>query len=347
LLGKQAKVILCSHLDRPGGRVEERWRLAPVARCLSDILGRPVESLRDCIGPEVEQSVSRMKEGDLVLLENLRFHPGETANDPDFARALADLADVYVNDAFSVCHRRHASIVGVPKYLPAAAGFLLQKEVEMFNKILESPKRPFSAITGGAKVKDKIEVLENIIGKVDLLLIGGALATTFIRSRGLSVGASKVEEDKLDFAHHLMKQAESNGVKLVLPRDVVVAKALKEGSPTQIVPVSSIPKGWVVADIGPHTIEDFTRELDRCRTVVWNGPMGVFEISDFAQGTRKIASVLAGLDATTVIGGGSTAEAVEEMGLKDKMTHVSTGGGASLQLLAGESLPGVDALPDA
>jgi phosphoglycerate kinase len=344
---KNARIVLCSHLDRPGGKVVEGLRLAPVARRLSELLGQPVSALRDCVGPEVEAAVSDMKGGDVVLLENLRFDPGEKANDPQFAEQLSRLADIYVNDAFGVCHRAHASVVGVPRHLPAVAGLLLQKELNAFSNILEDPERPFAAVIGGAKVSDKLGVLENIITKVNLLLIGGGMASTFIRSRGYGVGASRVEADQLDSVRQIERKAESLRINLLLPRDVLVADRLEAGADTRTVPITAIPEGWVIADIGPDAIEAFSRELSRCRTVVWNGPMGVFEIPRFAEGTRRIAAVLASLDGTTVIGGGSTSEAVAELGLKERMSHVSTGGGAALALLAGDTLPGVEALQDA
>ena len=344
---KGARIVLCSHLDRPGGEVVEKLRLEPVARRLSDLIDQPVPALPDCIGPEVEKAVSEMKEGALVLLENLRFHPGEKANEPAFAEQLSRLAEIFVNDAFGVCHRAHASVVGVPHYLPAVAGILLQKEVDVFSNVLEDPERPFAAVSGGAKVSDKLGILDNIITKVDLLLIGGGMAATFLKSRGYDVGASRVEDAQMDSVKKLEETAKSLSVNLVLPRDVVVAETLEADARTRTVPVSEIPEGWVIADIGPAAIEDFTREISRCRTVIWNGPMGVFENPKFAAGTRQIATALASLDGTAVIGGGSTAEAVTVFGLTDRMTHVSTGGGAALTLLAGKSLPGVEALLDA
>ncbi len=348
LLEHHARVILCSHLDRPGGRVVERLRLLPVAEQLSALIGgRPVTALFDCIGPGVEAAVAHMAEGDIVLLENLRFHPEEKANDPAFAKTLADLADIYVNDAFAVCHRAHASVVGIPNYLPAVAGLLLENELETFRNILERPQRPFAAVIGGAKVSDKLSVLDNVITRVDLLLVGGGMASTFIRSRGYDVGASRVETDRLDAVRRIADRAETLQVRLLLPQDVVVADRLEAGARTRTVPVTEIPEGWIVADIGSKTIDEFSRELSRCATVVWNGPMGVFEVPEFAEGTRRIAADLAALPGTTVIGGGSTAEAVAQMGLADRITHVSTGGGAALKVLGGEPLPGVEALQEA
>jgi len=342
----KARVILCSHLGRPDGKVVEGLRLAPVAKRLSELLGKPVKALRDCVGPEVEVEVVRLKNGDVALLENLRFHPEEEANDPNFAKALSRLAELYVNDAFGASHRAHASVVGVAKYLPAVSGFLMEKELKALGGALENPKRPFAAMIGGAKISGKLAVLENIIGKVDALLIGGGMAATFIKSQGYGVGASLVENDKLDYVRKLMEKAKSLGVRLLLPQDMVVTDKLEAGSRTKTVPITEIPDGWIAADIGPRTIEEFSRELKKCRTVVWNGPVGVFEIPQFAEGTRRLAKVLAELKATTVIGGGSTAEAVTEMGLADKISHVSTGGGASLKFLEGKVLPGVAVLQD-
>lgn len=346
LIEKRARVILCSHLGRPGGKVVEEFRLAPVAKRLSELLGKPVEALKDCIGPEVEAAVSRLRDGEVMLLENLRFYAEEEANDQKFAQALSRLADVYVNDAFGASHRAHASIVGVARYLPAVAGFLLEKELKALSGALENPQRPFAAMIGGAKVSGKLSVLENIIDKVDALLIGGGMAATFLKSMGYNVGKSMVENDKLDYVRQLTDRARALKVKLLLPQDAVVSDKLEAGAKTRTVPVTEIPEDWVIADIGPGTVKEFARELKKCRTVLWNGPVGVFELPQFAQGTRSLAEVLAGLKATTVVGGGSTAEAVTEMGLVDKMSHVSTGGGASLEFLEGKVLPGVAVLQD-
>jgi len=346
LLDKRARVIICSHLGRPKGKVVDDLRLKPVAKRLSELLGKPVEALRDCIGPEVEAAVSGLKDGEAVLLENLRFHPQEEANDPTFARALSRLADVYVNDAFGSSHRAHASVVGVARYLPAVSGFLMAREIEALTGALENPKRPFAAIVGGAKVSDKLAVLENIVSKVDLLLIGGGMAATFLKGQGYKVGSSKVEDDKLDDVKRLILETGSLGVKLLLPQDAIVTDRLEAGANTRTVPIIEIPSGWLIADIGPETVAEFSRELEKCQTVVWNGPMGVFEIAEFAQGTYALARTLAALKATTVIGGGSTAEAVAKIGLTDKMSHVSTGGGASLEFLEGKVLPGVAVLQD-
>ncbi|WP_292393332.1 phosphoglycerate kinase [Methanoculleus sp. UBA303] len=346
LCERDARVILCSHLDRPKGVVVERLRLALVANRLSVLLDRPVAALQDCIGPEVESAVAGMSGGDVVLLENLRFHPEERTDDPAFAEDLARLADIYVNDAFGASHRAHASIAGVPEHLPAVAGLLLAKEVETFTRILQDPERPFAAVIGGAKVSDKLEVLENIISRVDLLIIGGGMAATFLASRGYGTGRSHVETDSLDDVRGISATATERGVRLLLPRDVVVAESLEAGTRARVVPAAEIPDDRIIADIGPAAASEFCRELGDCRTVVWNGPMGVFEIPEFAEGTRRIAATLATLHGTTVVGGGSTADAVTRFGLADRMTHVSTGGGAALTMLAGKPLPGVEALED-
>ena len=346
LIDHNTQVIVCSHLGRPNGKVVESLRLAPVARRLSEIIGKPVQALKESIGPEVQAAVSKLKDSEVVLLENIRFHPEEEGNDTNFAKALSHFAAVFVNDAFGASHRAHASVVGVAKYLPAVSGFLMEKEIEALSGALENPQRPFAAVVGGAKVGGKLAVLENIISKVDALLIGGGMAATFIKGKGYSVGASKVEGDKLDYVKQLMQKAQSLDVRLLLPQDVIAAEKLEAGSAAKTVPINEIPDGWVAADIGPITIEEFSHELKRCKTIVWNGPVGVFEIPEFANGTQRLARVLADMKATTVIGGGSTAEAVVEMGLADKMSHVSTGGGASLEFLEGKALPGIAALQD-
>jgi len=346
LITHDARVIISSHLGRPYGRVVEELRLAPIARRLSEILGKPVEALKQCIGPEVEDAIGRLEDGNIVLLENVRFHPEEEANDLDFAKALSQLADVFVDDAFGASHRAHASVVGVAKYLPAVAGFLMEKEIEALSGALENPKRPFATMIGGAKVSSKLDVLENIVDKVDALLIGGGMAATFLKSTGYGVGNSMVENERLGYVSQLMERAKSRGVKLLLPQDVVLAEKLETGADTKTVPITKIPDGWTIADIGPETTREFATELKKCKTVVWNGPVGVFEIPEFAKGTRSMIEVLADLEANTVIGGGSTAEAVFEMGLADRMSHVSTGGGASLEFLEGKVLPGVAVLQD-
>ncbi len=347
LIDKRVKVILCSHMDRPGGKVVESLRMAPVAKRLSELLGKPVGSLKECIGPDVEKAVSKMRVADVVLLENLRFYPGEKKNDPAFAKALASLADIYVNDAFSASHRAHASIVGVTEYLPSVAGFLLEKELTVLGGLLENPAKPFAAVIGGAKISDKLEVLDNIVGRVNMFIIGGGMAATFLKSEGYRVGKSLVEDDKMQYVLDLSEKARSMDVRLLLPTDVVVSEDLDGSSPARTVAVSDIPDGWTIADIGPQTISNYISELNECKTVFWNGPMGVFEVPEFSTGTREIATTISDLDAVTVVGGGSTTEAVNSIGLADQMTHVSTGGGATLEFLSGKPLPGVTALMNA
>jgi phosphoglycerate kinase len=340
-----ARVVLCSHLGRPGGKVDEKARLGPVAQRLSLLLGAPVGYLRECIGPEVKKAVAAMKAGEVVLLENLRFHPEEERNDPTFAASLASLGDLFVDDAFSAAHRAHASIVGVPQFLPAVAGLLMEREVEALGRVLQNPARPFATILGGAKVSDKIGVLENLFLRVDLFLIGGGMAATFFRALGYEVGDSLVEEERVKFAGKVIADAQVFGVKLLLPQDVMVAREFHAESAFQVVRTQEIPKGWRIVDIGPWTTARFRQELQACRMVLWNGPMGVFEIPAFARGTRELAQAIAELKGvTTVVGGGSTAEIVTSMGLADRMTLVSTGGGASLEFLEGRELPGVAAL---
>ena len=346
LIDHNARVILCAHLGRPKGKVDETLRLAPLAKRLSELLGQPVKALRECTGPEVEKEVSSMQNGDVVMLENLRFYPGEEKNNPDFARGLARLADLYVNDAFSASHRAHASVVGVTSYLPSIAGFLMEKELTALGGLLKNPARPFAAVTGGAKVSDKLEVLDNIVNRVDLLIIGGGMSATFLKSNGNRVGKSLVEDDKVQYVRDLSEKAKSHDVRLLLPIDVVISENLEGSSEIRTVSISEIPDGWAIADIGPKTIAEYSRALNGCKTVFWNGPMGVFEVSQFSTGTLGIARAIAKLDAVKVIGGGSTVEAVTKLGLADKMTHVSTGGGATLEYLSGIQLPGVKALEE-
>jgi len=341
-----AKVILMSHLGRPKGKVVDGLRLAVVARRLSQLLGQSVSMAPDCIGPEVEKLVANLKSSGVLLLENLRFHAEEEAGDVSFAQALARLGDVFVNDAFGAAHRAHASISGIANYLPSVAGFLLEKEVENLGNILENPARPFASLLGGAKISDKVSMLENIMGKVDFLLIGGGMAATFLKAKSYEVGLSLVETEMLDTAASLIEKASKSGAQLLLPVDVVVADELNEEAKIEVVPVEKIAREKRIVDMGPQTISNFSQELRNCQTVFWNGPVGIFEIPRFAQGTQEIAQLLANLKATTVIGGGSTAEVVNEMGLADKMSFVSTGGGASLEFLSGEKLPGVEALRD-
>ncbi|MBC7261703.1 MAG: phosphoglycerate kinase [Chloroflexi bacterium] len=343
LRDKGAKVIVCSHLGRPKGKVTEEFRLTPVAKRLSELLGTTVQKTDDCIGPEVEKAVAAMKPGDVLLLENLRFHAEEEANDPGFAKQLAALADIYVNDAFGAAHRAHASTEGVAHFLPAVAGFLMERELTFLGKALAEPTRPFVAILGGAKVSDKIGVIENLLPKVDWLIVGGGMANTFLKALGYEVGASLVEEDKVELAKDLLQRA---GKKLMLPVDVVIADAFAADAQHQTVPVDKVLPGWRILDIGPRSVEAFKTVLQKAKTVVWNGPMGVFEFPAFAAGTVAIAKCLAETDATTIIGGGDSAAAVEQAGVADKMTHISTGGGASLEFLEGRVLPGVAALQD-
>lgn len=345
ILEHNAKLILISHLGRPKGEVIDKMRLTPVAKRLKELLGRDVVKLNDCVGPEISDKVNNMKEGDIILLENLRFHKQEKDNDQNFARELASLAEVYVNDAFGTCHRAHASTVGVTKFLPAVSGFLVEKEIEYFEKVAKSPQRPFALILGGAKVSDKIGVIENLMDKVDVILIGGGMAYTFYAAKGFKTGGSKVESDKIDLAGDILKKAKERNIKLVLPIDNVIAQKIERGVETKIVD-QEIPDGWMGLDVGPKTTERFKEHLSGVKTVVWNGPLGVFEVKEFSISTAQIASFLANLDITVVIGGGDTAAAIAELGLKDKMSHVSTGGGASLEYLEGKVLPGIAALND-
>ena len=346
LIDHGAKVILASHLGRPKGKPADEFRMDPVARRLSELLGKPVRKLDECVGDKVKAEVAAMNDGDVVLLENLRFHAEEEANDEGFARALADIADLYVNDAFGTAHRAHASTAGVAKFLPAVAGFLMEKEIEVMGKALADPERPFVAILGGAKVKDKVGVVRNLLDKVDTLMVGGGMAYTFLKAQGLEVGQSILEADKIDLAKELMEKARARGVRFMLPSDVVVADRFAEDAKTRVVPVDQIPPDWQALDIGPETVAKFGKAIADAKTVVWNGPMGVFEMKPFAEGTRGIAKALAESKATTIVGGGDSAAALEEMGFADKVTHVSTGGGASLEFLEGKELPGVVVLKD-
>ena len=348
LLERDCRVILCSHLGRPGGKVTEELRLAPVGDRLGFLLDRPVNSLDDCVGPGVATAVADMAPGDVVLLENLRFHPGEEKDDPGFSRDLAAIADCFVMDAFAVAHRAHASTVGLPKLLPSAMGLLVQREVESMGRALESPERPLAALLGGAKVSDKILVLENLLDKLDHIFIGGGMCVTFLKALGTNTGASSVETDRLDFAKELMERAQQRNIQVHLPGDLVIADCFGDYGEVKTVASGQVPDDWFIMDVGDDTAKQFARELAACRTVIWNGPMGVFEIPRFSQGTKVVAQGIADAEGvTTVVGGGSTAEAVEEMGLMDRMTHVSTGGGASLEFLEGKELPGIAALPDA
>ena len=343
LLERGAAVILMSHLGRPKGLVQEDLRLDPVGRRLSELLGQEVVKVDDCVGPEVERATKSLQPGQVLLLENLRFHPEEEENDQGFARQLASLADVYVNDAFGTAHRAHASTTGVTEYLPSVAGLLMERELQMLGDALANPTRPFVAVLGGAKVSDKIGVIRNLLSKVDLLLVGGGMANTFLKAQGYQVGESLVEDDSLALAKDILAQA---GGKLVLPVDVVVADAFADDANSQTVGVEQVPPGWRILDIGPRTVGLFEDRLRSAGTVVWNGPMGVFEFPRFAAGTIALASSLASAPATTIVGGGDSIAALQQAGLAEKMTHVSTGGGASLEFLEGRVLPGVEALED-
>jgi phosphoglycerate kinase len=344
LIGQDARVILASHLGRPKGKPDPKYSLKPAAERLSQLLGQRVAFAEDCIGPKVEAAVGALKPGQVLLLENLRFHPEEEANDSGFSKQLASLADVYVNDAFGSAHRAHASTAGVADYLPAVAGLLMEKEINYLSKALEKPDRPFIAILGGAKISDKIALVENLLTKVDRLLIGGGMANTFLKAQGYDVGASLVEDESVSVAKDLLSKSSA---KLLLPTDAVVADAFDANANSKVVPADQVPAGWRILDIGPKTVQAFEDALKAARTVVWNGPMGVFEFPKFAEGTFAIARALAGLhDAVTIVGGGDSASAVEQAGVADKMSHVSTGGGAFLEFLEGKTLPGVAALED-
>ncbi len=349
LLDAGAAVILMSHLGRPDGKVVDKLRLAPVAQRLSELLGKPVQTATDCIGPEVEAQAKALQPGQVLLLENLRFHKEEEKNDPEFARQLASLGDLYVNDAFGTAHRAHASTEGVTHTLPGVAGFLLEKEINFLGSALENPRRPLVAIIGGAKVSDKIKVLERLISLSDSILIGGGMANTFLKAEGYEIGDSLFEEGKLDVARDLIAKAKQKGSQFLLPTDVAIADRFAADANHKIVPSSAVPQGWRILDIGPATIESFRQALSGAQTIVWNGTLGVAEFPEFARGTDALIEILAErtkAGALTIIGGGDSAAAVEQAGAADKMTHVSTGGGASLEFLEGRTLPGVAALQD-
>ena len=349
LVENDCKIILCSHLGRPNGKVDEELRLAPIGDRLSTLLEMPVQSLHDCIGPDVKSVIDNLAPKDIVLLENLRFHLGEENNDPQFAEQLSTLADFFIMDAFAVAHRAHASTVGVGKFLPSAMGLLVQREVESMSQALDSPKSPFAALLGGAKVSDKILVIENILSKLDSLFIGGGMSVTFLKSQGYPTGASNIEEDRIEFARDLIEQARSKGINVHLPEDVVVSSEFSPNPSSMLtVSVDEVPTNWYIMDIGEKSAQGFSDSLSQSKTIIWNGPMGVFEMPRFSRGTRTVATAIAALnEATTVVGGGSTAEAVEALGLMEQMSHVSTGGGASLEFLEGKDLPGISALPEA
>ncbi|ASJ56016.1 phosphoglycerate kinase [Brevibacillus formosus] len=341
-----AKVILASHFGRPKGQVVEEMRLTPVAAHLSSLLGKDARKLEDCHGADVEAAVERMESGDVILLENVRFHAGEEKNDPELAKSFAALADLFVNDAFGTAHRAHASTAGIAEYIPAVAGLLMEKEIRFMGGALSNPERPFTAIVGGAKVKDKIAVIENLLTKVDHLIIGGGMANTFLKAQGYGIGASLCEDDKLDLARTLMDQAKERGVQLLMPVDVVVADRFAADAEKQVVAIDAIPEGWMALDIGPKTVEQYRSVIVDSKTVVWNGPMGVFEMDAFAGGTIGVAKAMAACSGTTIIGGGDSVAAVEKAGVAEQMTHISTGGGASLEFMEGKELPGVAVLAD-
>lgn len=350
LTSKGAKVILSSHFGRPKGQVNESMRLTPIAARLSELLGKPVKKFNDCIGDEVIQGVAELENGDVALLENVRFYAEEEDNDPEFAKKLAAVADLYVNDAFGTAHRAHASTEGVTHYLPSVAGYLIEKELKFLQGAIEEPKRPLAAIVGGSKVSSKIGVIEALLDKCDKLLLGGGMIFTFYKARGLNVGNSLVEEDKLELARALEAKAKEKGVAFLLPTDVIVADKFAPDAEAKTVSINDIPDGWMGLDIGPDSIKVFQEALGDCKTVIWNGPMGVFEFEKFAAGTKAIALTLADLTKTgsiTIIGGGDSVAAVEQLNLGEQMSHISTGGGASLELLEGKVLPGIAALNDA
>lgn len=346
LIEHGARVILCSHLGRPKGEFNMKYSLSPVAKALSKDLKIEVKMAKDVIGESAKSIADSLKDGEVELLENVRFHKEEEENDKEFAKKLASLADVYVNDAFGTAHRAHASTAGVAEFLPSVCGFLIQKEISIMGKALSDPKRPFLAILGGAKVSDKIKVINNLLEKVDTLIIGGAMAYTFMNALGYSIGASKCESDKIELAKDIMVKARDKDVRLMLPLDNVVGKEFNENTESQIVSSDSIPEGWMGLDIGPKSCESFASVIKDAKTIVWNGPMGVFEWDKFAKGTLEVAKAVANSGAVSIIGGGDSAAAIDKLGLADKMTHISTGGGASLKFLEGADLPGISALND-
>jgi len=346
LVGKPAAVILISHLGRPKGAPAPEFSLAPVAKRLAELLGQEILFAEDCVGPAAEAKARDLKPGQVLLLENLRFHAEEEKNDPDFSRKLASLATILINDAFGVSHRAHASVEGITKFLPAVAGFLMEKEINFLGKAVENPEHPYVAIIGGAKVSDKIGVISNLLTKVDALLIGGGMANTFFAAEGYATGKSLVESDKFDLARSLILDAKKRGVKLLLPEDVVVADRFAADAEHKVVRADAIPEGWMALDIGPASRKTFADALIGSKLIVWNGPMGVFEMANFAQGTEAVARVVASSGAVTIVGGGDSVAAVEKMGVADKISHISTGGGASLEFLEGKTLPGIAALAE-
>lgn len=346
LKDKGAKVILMSHLGRPKGKVNPQYSLKPVARRLSELMGQPVIMCEDVVGEDAHKKSEALKDGEVMLLENVRFHAEEEKNDPEFAKKLSELGELYVNDAFGTAHRAHASTAGVADYLPSAVGFLIKKELDVMGKVLSNPERPFVAILGGAKVSDKIGVIKNLIDKVDTLLIGGGMAFTFFKALGREVGKSVLEEDKVELASELLKKAELKGIKLLLPVDIVAAKEFKADAEHMTVESNEIPGDYMGLDIGEKTQKIYSEIIENAKTVVWNGPMGVFEMPAFSKGTYAIAEAMSKVNGTTIIGGGDSAAAVEQLGFGDKMTHISTGGGASLEFLEGKTLPGIAVIND-
>ncbi len=341
-----SKIILCSHLGRPKGATDKRYSLASVARRLQRLIKKEVTFLPDCVGPKVEEAVSKMSEGDIILLENLRFHPEEEANDEAFSKALSRLADFYVNDAFGAAHRSHASITGITKFLPAAAGFLLQKEIDYLQGVINNPVRPFVAILGGAKVSGKIDVIKNLENKVDKVIVGGGMAYTFLKAEGYNVGDSLVENDMLELAAKIREGVVSKGIKFYLPVDCVIAQSIEPAAETKLVTAQEIPNGWKAVDIGPASVKLFSVALENAKTILWNGPMGVFEVDAFSRGTFAIAHAVADAYALTIVGGGDTDLAVSRAGVSESISFISTGGGAALELLEGKDLPGLNALTD-
>ncbi len=346
LLENNAAIILMSHLGRPKGEIKSSFSLEPVAKCLGEITNRKVHFVHDCIGNDVNKAAKNLEPGEILLLENTRFHPEEKKNDPEFAKELASLADIFVNDAFGTAHRAHASNVGVAKQLPSVIGFLIKKEIEFLDKALTNPEKPYTAILGGAKVSDKIDLIEQLLDKADSILVGGAMMYTFLKALGYSVGKSLVEEDKIPAALQIMEQAKERGVNLYLPEDTVVAKAMEEDTEFHSVPVNAIPDDMIGLDIGILSVRKYAEIIQQSKTVIWNGPMGMFEISSFSHGTKGVARAVASCSGITIIGGGDSAAAIEKFGFADKVSHISTGGGASLEYLSGKELPGIAIIPD-
>ena len=346
LVEKGAKTILVSHLGRPKEGFEDKYSMKPTAVRLGELLGKEVIMAKDVIGEDAKAKAAALKDGEVLMLENVRFHKEETKNDPAFSKELASMAEIFVNDAFGTAHRAHSSTAGLADHLPAVCGYLIQKEIDVMGKALSHPERPFVAILGGAKVSDKIAVIENLIDKVDTLIVGGGMAYTFFKAKGFSIGTSICEDDKVELAKSLIEKAESKGVKLLLPLDNVIGSEFKNDTERKIVESSHMPDGWMGMDIGPNTIDTYSAEIKNAKTVVWNGPMGVFEFSNFENGTKEVAKAVAESGSVSIIGGGDSAAAVEQLGFADKITHISTGGGASLEFLEGKVLPGIDVLLD-